>query len=128
MTCPAQDYLETLLLYWTPLAKRRCRLWFMDCRPAGMFLSLSCPSEPTSFFRAENIATRFWAPTKSPDKARLTINAPPLGRPNQPLVDTVSGDTEKAALLTGYRAAIKDPWFWSAVLKRTASGVGQCLR
>ena len=47
-----------LLLYCTPLAKRLCRLWFIDCRPAGMFLSLSCPpSEPTSFFSAENILT-----------------------------------------------------------------------
>lgn len=51
--------LHYLLLYWTPLAKRLCKLWFMDCRPAGMFLSLSCPgSDPTSFLSAENILTR----------------------------------------------------------------------
>lgn len=48
-----------LLLYCTPLAKRLWRLWFIDCRPAGIFFSLSCPpSEPTSFLRAENILTR----------------------------------------------------------------------
>lgn len=50
--------MKLLLLYCTPLAKRLCRLWFMDCRPAGICLSLSCPaSEPTSFFRAVNIST-----------------------------------------------------------------------
>lgn len=53
------DCLKDSLLYWTPLAKRRCKLWFMDCRPAGMGLSLSCPgSDPTSFLSAENILTR----------------------------------------------------------------------
>lgn len=51
--------MKLLLLYCTPLAKRLCRLWFMDCRPAGIFLSLSCPaSEPTSFFRAVNISSK----------------------------------------------------------------------
>lgn len=50
--------MKLLLLYCTPLAKRLCRLWFMDCRPAGICLSLSWPaSEPTSFFRAVNIST-----------------------------------------------------------------------
>lgn len=53
------DWLPYLLLYWTPLAKRLCKLWFIDCMPAGMFLSLSCPgSDPTSFLSAENILTR----------------------------------------------------------------------
>ena len=53
-------WLHYLLLYWTPLAKRLCKLWFMDCRPAGMFLSRSCPgSDPTNFLNAENILTLF---------------------------------------------------------------------
>lgn len=60
LSAEGSGWLQYLLLYWTPLAKRLCRLWFMDCRPAGMFLSRSCPgSDPTSFLNAENILTLF---------------------------------------------------------------------
>lgn len=53
---PAPRLGSDSLLYWTPLANLLCRAWFMDCSPAGIFLSLTGVwSEPTSFFRAENI-------------------------------------------------------------------------
>lgn len=66
------------LLYCTPLAKRLCSAWFMDCSPAGMFLSRpgAC-SDPTSFLSAENI---FLLPRPSPARPASSVAATAAAR------------------------------------------------